>query len=55
MAKLRVAKSGMATVSEIDEKWSLIDLADAMEYLDILDEADDFYAKQLESKTKKGV
>jgi hypothetical protein len=42
-AKLRVAMAGLATMREIETHWTINDLADANEALDIKDEAEQFY------------
>lgn len=51
-AKLRVALSGIATMHEIETYWSINDLADANEALDIKEEAEAYYSN-LAMKKKK--
>jgi len=42
----------ITTLEEIENHWSICDLADAHEALDIQQEADEFYRKQAERKNK---
>lgn len=50
--KWRPILEGVATLTEIDEKWNLCDLADANEALDIKIDAESFYQKQAETRSK---
>ena len=45
-AVLRVAMAGIDTVTNIRTKWTIIDLADANEALDIKEETEAFYVNQ---------
>ena len=47
---MRVALSGLATLKEIDEKWTINDLADANEALDIKEETEAHYARSMKPK-----
>lgn len=51
--KWRPILEGVATLSEIDEKYNLCDLADANEALDIKVDAEAWYQKQALNKSKK--
>jgi len=42
----------ITTLEEIETHWSICDLADAHEALDIQQEADEFYRKQAERNAK---
>jgi len=42
----RIVTANIATLGEIQNYWSINDLADANEALDIKEEADEFYAKR---------
>jgi len=42
----------ITTLEEIETHWSICDLADAHEALDIQQEAGEFYRKQAEKKNK---
>ncbi len=46
----RVVTGGAATLSEIESHWSIDDLADANEALDIKNEAEAYAAKQTQRK-----
>lgn len=50
--KWRPILEGVATLTEIDEKWNLCDLANANEALDIKIDAESFYQKQAETRKK---
>ena len=46
--KWRPILEQITTLTEVNEKWNICDLADAHEALDIKSDAEDFYRKQME-------
>lgn len=49
----RLVTNKIASLHEIESHWSLDDILDANEVLDIQQEAQDFYQRELDSKRRK--